>query len=100
MIVHCSLINIKSMSSARLLALADVELDFDGVLVTVNSIRVEREPDGVSVRLPIDRDGRALITLPDEVKDGISDIVLEAALEVGIVKERVQVTVPAFDSRR
>lgn len=89
--VNCTLIALTPKNAGRLLALADVELDFDGVPVVVNSIRVEREANGVSVRLPVDRDGRPLIILPAEVKDGISDIVLDAALEAGIVKERVSV---------
>ena len=91
--VNCTLIALTPKSTGRLLALADVELDFDGVLVTVNSIRVERETNGVSVRMPVDRDGRPLIIVPDEVKDGISDIVLDAALEAGVVKERLKVAV-------
>lgn len=65
--VHCTLIALTPKNTGRLLALADVELDFDGVLVTVNSIRVEREPNSVSVRMPVDRDGRALI-----VKDRVT----------------------------
>ena len=89
--VNCTLLTLTRKNSGRLLALADVEMDFDGVLITVNSIRIEREANGVSVRLPIDRDGRPLIVLPDEVKDGISDIVLDAALEAGVVRERVSV---------
>jgi DNA-binding cell septation regulator SpoVG len=92
--VRCTLINIISKSAGRLLALADVELDFDGVVVEINSIRIEREPNGVSVRMPVDRDGRALVVLPDEVKDAISDIILGGALAAGIVKERVKVSVP------
>jgi len=92
--VHCTLLNIVAKPAGRLLGLADVELDFDGVPVVINSIRIEREADGVSVRLPIDRDHRPLVILPDEVKAGISDIVLDAALETGIIRERVRVTVP------
>jgi hypothetical protein len=89
--VNCTLIALTSKNAGRLLALADVELDFGGVPVVVNSIRIEREANGVSVRLPVDRDGRPLIILPAEVKDGVSDIVLDAALEAGIVKERASV---------
>jgi stage V sporulation protein G len=91
--VQCTFLDLHPKNAGKLLALADVELDFEGVAITINSIRLEREANGVSVRMPIDRDGRPLVILPDEVKDGISDIVLEAGLEAGIVKERVKVSI-------
>jgi stage V sporulation protein G len=83
--VCCTLLRINAKQAGRLLALADVELDFDGVVVEVNSVRVEREPNGTSVRLPIDRDGRALIVLPEEVRHAVADVVLAGALDAGIV---------------
>lgn len=86
--VHCTLLNIVTKNTGRLLALADVELDFDGVVVEVNSVRLEREPNGTSVRLPIDRDGRALIVLPEAVRQAMADVVLGGALDAGIVVER------------
>ncbi len=89
MSVHCTLLNIVAKNAGRLLALADVELDFDGVAVEVNSVRVEREPNGTSVRLPVDREGRALIVLPEEVRQAMADVVLAGALDAGIVKDRV-----------
>lgn len=86
--VHCTLISIIPKHAGRLLALADVELNFDGVVIEIMSVRVEREPNGISVRLPIDRDGRALIVLPEEVRQAMADVVLAGALEVGLVVER------------
>lgn len=86
--VRCTLLNIVAKNSGRLLALADVELDFDGVMVEVNSVRLEREQSGTSVRLPIDRDGRALIVLPEEVRQAMADVILGGALDAGIVVER------------
>ncbi len=86
--IRCTLLNIVAKNTGRLLALADVELDFDGVLVEVNSVRLEREPNGTSVRLPIDREGRALIVLPEEVRQAMADVVLAGALNAGIVVER------------
>lgn len=90
--VRCTLLSITARNAGRLLAHADVELDFDGVPVIINSVRLEREANGVSVRLPVDRDGRPLVVLPDAVKDGISDVVLDAALEAGIVRARIRLT--------
>ena len=86
--IRCTLLSIKGIAANKLLALADVELDFDGVLVEVNSVRLEREQNGTSVRLPIDRDGRALIVLPEEVRQAMADVVLAGALDAGIVVER------------
>lgn len=86
--IRCTLLSIKAAAVGRLLALADVELDFGGVLVEVNSIRLEREPNGTSVRLPIDREGRALIVLPEEVRQAMADVVLAGALDAGIVMKR------------
>ena len=39
------------------------------------------------------QDGRPLVILPDEVMDGIEDIILDAALEAGIVNERLKVRI-------
>lgn len=86
--VLCTLLNIVAKRAGRLLALADVELDFGGVVVEVNAVRVEREPNGTSVRLPVDRDGRALIVLPDEIREAMADVILAGALDSGIVAER------------
>ncbi|CAA7626707.1 hypothetical protein [Magnetospirillum sp. UT-4] len=71
-----------------MLALADVLVDIDGIEIEINSIRLEREAYRVSVRLPVDRDNRALIVVPDPVRDAIADVVLAAGLEQGIVLER------------
>ncbi|CAA7619045.1 hypothetical protein MTBSS4_230037 [Magnetospirillum sp. SS-4] len=98
--VRYTVLSVMARSSGRLLGLADVELDFHGVPVVVNSVRVQKEADGVSVRLPIDRDGRPRIDLPDEVKDGFSDVVLDAALEAGIVRQKVLVEENTRDRRR
>ena len=87
--IECTLLNLVAKKAGRLLALADVELDFEGVQIIINSVRIEREANAVSVRMPIDRDGRALV-VPDEVKAGIADIVLDAALAAGIVRERIK----------
>lgn len=86
--VRCTLIALTAKNAGRLLALADVQLDFDGVVIEVNSVRLEREPNGTSVRLPIDRDSRALIVLPEEVRQAMADVVLGGALDAGIVVER------------
>lgn len=86
--IRCTLLSIKAVAAGKLLALADVELDFGGVPVEIKSIRLEREPNGTSVRLPIDREGRALVVLPEEVRQAMADVVLAGALEAGIVVER------------
>ena len=82
-----------------MLALADVSVEIDGVVIEINSVRLERERNGVSVRLPIDRDGRALIVIPDPVRDAIADVVLAAGVEQGIVLERTATILNPTESR-
>ena len=90
--VRCTLLRIRPIQSRKLLALVAVEVDFEGVAIEIEGIRVERESDGVSVRMPVDRDGVPLITIPEEVKIPLADIVLEAAQELGVVKNRIVAT--------
>ena len=72
----------------RLLALADVTIEIDGLEIIINSVRVDADANGTAVRLPVDRQNRPLIVLPDEVRDALGDTVLAAGIEAGILKER------------
>ncbi len=73
----------------RLLALADVVVEIAGVSVQVNAVRVERDPSGTAVRLPVDRQGRPLVVLPEEVRTALGDTVLAGGIEAGVLRERV-----------
>ena len=86
--VHCECVRIRALEkSGRLLALADVVIEIAGLTVAINSVRVEREKAGVSVRLPVDRDKRPLIDVADEIRRAMADVVLAAGIEAGILKE-------------
>ena len=91
--VHCECITITPVHGAgRLLALADVVVEIGGITVQINAVRVEQAPAGTAVRLPLDRQGRPLVVLPEEVREALGDTVLAAGIEVGILKERFAVT--------
>jgi hypothetical protein len=86
--VRCSCVRIVAVTGhTRLIALADVRVEIAGIEMAINGVRVQREPRGTAVRLPIDRHGRALVELPEEVRTGLGDTVLAAGLEAGILKE-------------
>jgi hypothetical protein len=69
------------------LALADVVIEIAGLVIEINSVRIEREASGVSVRLPVDRDKRALIVVAGEIRKAMADVVLAAGLEAGLLRE-------------
>jgi stage V sporulation protein G len=78
--------------AGRLLALADVAVEIAGVAIEINAVRVEQASAGIAVRLPLDRQGRPLVVLPEDVRQALGDTVLAAGIEVGILKERFSVT--------
>lgn len=86
--VRCECTRIRAPEKhSRILALADVVIEIAGLVVEINSVRVEREANGVSVRLPVDHDRRALIVVADEIKKAMADVVLAAGLEAGLLRE-------------
>jgi hypothetical protein len=86
--VRCECLRVNAVEKGgRLLGLADVRIEVSGVEIEINAVRIEREATGVSVRLPIDRNGRAIVTLPEEVKGPLADTVLAAGLEAGFLRE-------------
>lgn len=70
--------------TGRLLGLAIVRLEFDGVELTLQGVQVTRAASGLSVQAPQfrhPRDGRWLsaVLLPDELRDAIGREVLNVA---------------------
>lgn len=87
--IHCECRTIAPVhGGGRLLALADVVVEIAGVVVEINAVRVIAEPTGTAVRLPVDRQGRAVAVLPDDVRAALGDTVLAAGIEAGILRER------------
>ena len=77
-------------NAGKLRALADVEVVFDGVVMVIQGVQVRADVKGSEVHLPKFRDSdgswRAAIILPDEIKDAISETVIAAGLEAGILR--------------
>ena len=90
------LITVRSVTPVRagkLFALASVEVDLDGVQFEIHGIRATRvEPVGTKIELPVFRDAtgisRPAITLPEEVRGPIGDIVLDALIDRGFAVKR------------
>lgn len=73
----------------KLLCLADVTLQWGDLEMEIRSIRVERQgTQATMVRMPVDREGRALLIFPKEISDAIGDVVLAGGIESGIFRER------------
>ena len=83
-----SIIHVKNAGKLR--ALADVEVVFDGIEMTIQGVQVRADGKSTEVSLPTYRapDGswRPAIILPDEIKAAISDTVIAAGLEAEILR--------------
>ncbi|CUW39905.1 protein of unknown function [Magnetospirillum sp. XM-1] len=68
----------------------DERVVFDGIEMIIQGVKVRADDKSTEVSLPTYRapDGswRAAIILPDEIKDAISDTVIAAGLEAGILR--------------
>lgn len=81
-----------SGTKADVMALADVEIVLDGVAIILHGVQLRASGQGAEVSLPRYRtpagEWKAAITLPEELRAPIADVVIAAALEAGIVRER------------
>ncbi|MDO8608670.1 MAG: hypothetical protein Q7R40_19235 [Phaeospirillum sp.] len=79
-------------NAGKLLALADVSILMDGVEIIIHGVQVRADGNGTEVTLPKYRapDGAWMtaITLPDELKGPMGDVVMAAAIEAGILVEK------------
>lgn len=90
------LITVRSVTPVRagkLFAFASVEIDLDGVQLEIHGIRAIRvAPVGTKIELPTYRDAagvwRPALTLPEEVRGPIGDIVLDALIDHGLAVKR------------
>ena len=82
------------INAGKLLALADVSILLDGVEVVIHGVQVRADANGTEVTLPKYRapDGTWMtaISLPDELKVPMGDVVMAAAIEAGILMEKLQ----------
>ena len=96
--ITCSVLEVSPMNSGKLLALASVELEIAGVAFEIHGIHVSRALaesglEGVAVTVPRFRasDGtwQAAMSLPDELRGPMADVVLARCIELGIVRSRI-----------
>jgi stage V sporulation protein G len=95
--VSITVLSVTPAHGGKLFALASVEVDIDGVQIAIHGIRALRvNPVGTRIELPKFRDGngvwRTAITLPEEVRGPMGDIVLDALIERGLAVRRTAST--------
>ena len=78
--------------AANLLALADVELVIGGIALVLHGVQLRAGAQGTEITLPRYRnpagDWAVAISLPDELRGPIGDVVIAAGIEDGILKRR------------
>jgi stage V sporulation protein G len=100
-LVRITVLSVTPVHAGKLFALALVEVDIDGVQITIHSIRAVHvaDPVGTRIELPQYRNpnGRwqTAITLPEEVRGPIGDAVLDTLIERGIAKRRFATPISA-----
>jgi stage V sporulation protein G len=92
--VLITLLSVTPVHAGKLFAFASVEIDVDGVRLEIHGIRAMRaELIGTKIELPMFRDAtgvsRAALTLPEELRGPIVDIVLDALVERGLARRRI-----------
>lgn len=82
-----TVLKIAPVQAGKLLALADVEIVLDDVPLIIHGVQVRADSHGTEVTLPRYRapngEWRTAITLPEEVKDTMGDMVIAAAMDIG-----------------
>ncbi|WP_242442757.1 hypothetical protein [Magnetospirillum sp. 15-1] len=72
--------------------MADAAIVLDGVEIVIHGIQVRADGSGTEVSLPKYRapDGswKTAVSLPEEVRGPLGDVVMAAGIEAGILKQR------------
>jgi stage V sporulation protein G len=81
--------SVTPVRAGKLFAFASIEIDLDGVRLEIHGIRAIRvEPIGTKIELPTYRDATGVslsaLTLPEELRQPIGDIVLDALIDRGL----------------
>jgi stage V sporulation protein G len=86
------LLALRPCRQSDLLALADVEILVGGVSFVLHGVQLRANAQKTEVRLPSYREPggewKAALSLPDELRDPIAQVVITAGLEAGILKNR------------
>ncbi len=93
-IVNCTVLDVRPVRKGRLIALASVEIDVDGIVFVIDGVRIfrYRQPghadDFAGVGPPQFRDQQGVwrdaLQLPDEVEAVFADTVIHRCNELGI----------------
>lgn len=93
-VVHCTVLELRPARQGRVLALATVQIEIEGIVLTIEGVQVHRfrfpgDPrDMIGVRPPQYRaaDGcwRDAIHMPREVEEALGDVVLAECREAGL----------------
>jgi stage V sporulation protein G len=90
-----SVLQVTAIHAGRVLALADVELILDGVSLVIHGVQVRADASKTEITLPNYRapDGswKTAVTLPDDVRGPMADVVIAAAMEIGILMEKAAI---------
>jgi stage V sporulation protein G len=90
--ITITVVSITPMRHGDLVALADVDVSFDGIAFTICGLQVRANARRTEVLLPKYRapngDWVAAIKLPDEVREPMADAVMAAGIEAGVLKEQ------------
>jgi stage V sporulation protein G len=92
--ITVELIALRPVKTGRIIAFADVRLGVDGVEFVVHGVQVSRAKDAgkeaTKVSLPTYRDAHgnwtAAISLPNELREPMARIVLDACLDAGLCR--------------
>ena len=88
-----TVLSVTPIRVGKLVALAAVEVDIDGVAIEIHGIRAMHVPPAATrIEVPTYRDAagrsRAAIVLPEEVCGPIGDAVLDRLVELGLAVRR------------
>jgi stage V sporulation protein G len=92
--ITVEMIALHPVKVGRIIAFADVRLGVDGVEFAIHSVQVSRAKEqgreATKVTLPTFRDAHgnwtAAISLPDELREPMAQVVLDACLDAGLCR--------------
>ena len=100
-LVSIRVLSVTPVRAGKLFALASVEVDIDGIQITIDGIRALHvaAPVGTRIELPkyrgLNGQWQTAIALPEEIREPIGDAVLDELIERGLAKRRFAVPIPA-----
>lgn len=91
-LVTARVLDLSPCHHSDLLALADVEIVVAGVAFVLHGVQLRADTRRTQVTLPryraTDGEWRAAVTLPEELRGPVGDVVIAAGLDAGILKDK------------